>query len=252
MAVSIPAGARAGTYDVTLTARLANGQARAGAGRLTVSGGGAVAAGRKSGPAARLRLTAVLPKRLSVRIARRRGIVVLIGANLPWPGAGAALPRARYEAEGVQERAAEGARPRPSGAEEPEPEGRPLSDRDRSRRAQIRAARDAREVAAWGVGDRSAWPSRPPSRRNRSQSGCVVFQSGIDASPQSQIISEFPVKLVVCASGRRDAPTAVLAVHRPRRDRTGAAQHPPPDERQRPVVLHLHGPKPLAFTQSPT
>ena len=40
MAVGVPAGARAGTYDVTLTARLANGQTRTGVGRLTVRGGG--------------------------------------------------------------------------------------------------------------------------------------------------------------------------------------------------------------------
>ena len=77
VAVGIPPGARAGTYDVTLTARLANGQARAGTGTLTVLPGAGVA----GGPAARLRLTTVLPRRLSARIARRRGIAVLIGAN---------------------------------------------------------------------------------------------------------------------------------------------------------------------------
>ena len=39
MAVGIPAGARAGTYDVTLTAKLANGQTRTRTGKLTVTGG---------------------------------------------------------------------------------------------------------------------------------------------------------------------------------------------------------------------
>jgi len=81
VAVGIPQGARAGTYDVTLTARLANGQARAGTGTLTVLPGAGIA----GGPAARLRLTTVLPRRLSATIARRRGIVVLIGANKAGP-----------------------------------------------------------------------------------------------------------------------------------------------------------------------
>ena len=106
MAVGVPAGARAGTYDVTLTARLANGQSRTGVGRLTVSGGGtAVGGGGKSGPAARLRLTTVLPKE-GLRPAcrgRRRGIAVLIGANTPGRGAGAALSKGPgNEAGGVR------------------------------------------------------------------------------------------------------------------------------------------------------
>jgi hypothetical protein len=79
VAVGIPPGARAGEYDVTLTARLANGQTRAGTGTLTVLPGAAVA----RGPAARLRLTMILPRRLSAALARRRGIVVLIGATKP-------------------------------------------------------------------------------------------------------------------------------------------------------------------------
>jgi hypothetical protein len=78
VAVGIPPGARPGRYDVTLTARLANGQTRAGTGTLTVLPGAAVAGG---GPAARLRLTTILPRRLSARIARKRGIAVLIGAT---------------------------------------------------------------------------------------------------------------------------------------------------------------------------
>jgi hypothetical protein len=80
VAVGIPPGARAGKYDVTLTARLANGQTRAGTGTLTVLPG-AVA----GGPAARLRLTTILPRRLSAKTARRRGIVVLIGATKGGP-----------------------------------------------------------------------------------------------------------------------------------------------------------------------
>ena len=40
VAVGIPAGARAGTYDVTLTAKLANGQTRTRTGKLTVTGAG--------------------------------------------------------------------------------------------------------------------------------------------------------------------------------------------------------------------
>lgn len=79
VAVGIPAGARPGRYGVTLTARLANGQARSGSGTLTVLAG--PAAGDGGGPSARLRLTTVLPRRLSARIARRRGIAVLIGAD---------------------------------------------------------------------------------------------------------------------------------------------------------------------------
>ncbi len=37
-------------------------------------------------------------------------------------------------------------------------------------------------------------------------SGCVVFQGGVDAGPQSQIIGDFPVNLVVCASGSPGCP----------------------------------------------
>ena len=83
VAVGIPAAARPGTYDVTLTARLANGQTRRGVGRLTVpgGGGGGAAGGGGGGPAARLRLTIALPKRLSLAQARSRGIVVLVGAT---------------------------------------------------------------------------------------------------------------------------------------------------------------------------
>ena len=73
VAVGIPAGAKPGKYDVTLTARLANGETRTGTGTLTVT--------QAAVGAARLRLTRILPRRLSAKVARRRGIVVLIGAN---------------------------------------------------------------------------------------------------------------------------------------------------------------------------
>ena len=85
VAVGIPAGARPGTYDVTLTARL-GGQARRGVGRLTVldgRGGGPRGAGARGAPAARLRLTTLLLRRLSAAVARRTGIVVILGATKP-------------------------------------------------------------------------------------------------------------------------------------------------------------------------
>jgi hypothetical protein len=85
VAVGIPADARAGTYDVTLTARLVNGQTRRGVGRLTVlaggTGGGGGGGTTGGGATARLKLTTVLPRGLSVVTARRSGIAVLIGAT---------------------------------------------------------------------------------------------------------------------------------------------------------------------------
>jgi hypothetical protein len=80
VAIGVPAGARAGTYDVTLTARLANGQTRTRTGRLTVTGaGGGGTTG--AGATVRLKLTTILPRGLSAAAARRSGIAVLIGAN---------------------------------------------------------------------------------------------------------------------------------------------------------------------------
>lgn len=79
VAVGIPAGARPGRYGVSLTARLANGQVRAGTGTVTVLPGAAVAG--RAGARARLRLTTVLPRRLSARVARCKGIALLIGAT---------------------------------------------------------------------------------------------------------------------------------------------------------------------------
>jgi hypothetical protein len=87
VAVGIPAGARPGTYGVTLRARLANGQTRSGTGRLIVQRGASGSGGPGAGgsAAARLRLSVILPRRLSARTARRRGVVVLIGATKPGP-----------------------------------------------------------------------------------------------------------------------------------------------------------------------
>jgi hypothetical protein len=73
VAVGVPVRARAGTYDVTLTAKL-GGQVRSAVGRLTVRSGTTLGG-------ARLKLSAILPRRLSAKAARRRGIVVLIGAT---------------------------------------------------------------------------------------------------------------------------------------------------------------------------
>jgi hypothetical protein len=80
VAVGIPAGARAGTYDVTLTAKLANGQTRTRIGKLTVTGGGG-GGGTTGGATVKLKLTTILPRGLSVVTARKSGIAVLIGAN---------------------------------------------------------------------------------------------------------------------------------------------------------------------------
>jgi hypothetical protein len=82
VAVGVPAGARPGTYDVTLTARLANGQTRTRTGTLTVTGGGGSGT---TGGTVKLKLTTVLPRGLSALAARRSGIVVLIGANKAGP-----------------------------------------------------------------------------------------------------------------------------------------------------------------------
>lgn len=89
VAVGVPAGARPGSYDVTLTARL-GGQVRTATATLTVreapAGAGAGGAGPAAGPAAaRLRVTTILPRRLSAAAARRRGIVVLIGSSRAGP-----------------------------------------------------------------------------------------------------------------------------------------------------------------------
>ena len=87
VAVGVPAGAKPGTYDVKLTARLGNGQTRSATAKLTVrlappaTGAGGAGGGATAGAAGRLRLTTILPHRLSAKAARRRGIAVLIGAT---------------------------------------------------------------------------------------------------------------------------------------------------------------------------
>jgi hypothetical protein len=78
--IGVPAGARPGGYDVTLTA-VVNGQVRTSEGTLRVVAAPSGAAAGTGGAAARLRLTTVLPRRLSVAAARLNGIVVLIGAD---------------------------------------------------------------------------------------------------------------------------------------------------------------------------
>ncbi len=83
VAVGVPADARPGTYKVTLTARLGNGQTRSATSDLTVRAAppGATATGGGVQAGAGLKLTTILPRRLSAKVARRRGIVVLIGAT---------------------------------------------------------------------------------------------------------------------------------------------------------------------------
>jgi hypothetical protein len=89
VAVGLPDGARPGAYKVTLTARLGNGQTRSATGDLTVraapraAAAGGAAGG--AGPVTRLKLTVILPRHLSARLARRRGIVILIGATKAGP-----------------------------------------------------------------------------------------------------------------------------------------------------------------------
>ena len=78
VAVGVPASAAPGGYDVTFTARLANGQVRTGTRRLNVT---TAPSGAAAGRAARARLSVVLPRGLALAAARRRGIVVLIGST---------------------------------------------------------------------------------------------------------------------------------------------------------------------------
>lgn len=85
--VGVPADARPGRYAVTLTA-VVNGQVRESVGTLTVTPAPTAGAGGGATPGAaaeRLRLSTILPRRFSATLARRRGIVVLIGATRPGP-----------------------------------------------------------------------------------------------------------------------------------------------------------------------
>jgi hypothetical protein len=87
VAVGVPAGARPGAYKVTLTARLGNGQTRSATSDLTVRAAppgaavGGAGGNAATGAATRLRLTTILPRRLSAKVARLQGVVVLIGAT---------------------------------------------------------------------------------------------------------------------------------------------------------------------------
>ena len=77
VAVGVPANARPGAYEVTLTARLSTGQTRTATGRLTVSGittVGRAAAGRPA-------LVAILPGGLTATLVRSQGLPVIIGSN---------------------------------------------------------------------------------------------------------------------------------------------------------------------------
>ncbi len=83
--IGVPADARPGDYDVTLTA-VVNGQVRESVGTLRVTASPPAGAGAGASPGTgRLRLTTILPRRLSATLARRRGIVVLIGATAAGP-----------------------------------------------------------------------------------------------------------------------------------------------------------------------
>jgi hypothetical protein len=103
VAVGVPAGASPGIYDVTLTAKLTNGQTRAGTGKLTVAatgggtgGGGSGGGGGGGGttPAATgPKIQLILPPRLSARAARRHGVRVLIGSTTALRATVEILPR---------------------------------------------------------------------------------------------------------------------------------------------------------------
>jgi hypothetical protein len=85
--IGVPADARPGSYDVTLTA-VVNGQTRQSVGTLRVTAAPPGTAGGAAAPGAgprRLRVSAILPRRLSATLARRRGVVVLIGATKTGP-----------------------------------------------------------------------------------------------------------------------------------------------------------------------
>lgn len=79
VAVAVPADAPAGTYGVTLTASLANGQVRTGTGTVTVVRP-APAPVVTTAPLAQ-RITAVLPRRLALTTARASGIPVQVRAT---------------------------------------------------------------------------------------------------------------------------------------------------------------------------
>ena len=118
VAVGIPAGARPATYDVTLTARLANGQTRRGVGRLTVLGAPRWRGGRRRptgrAVAARHGASAAPVRGAGARAGNRRPDRVERARHRP----GAAVPGRRQEAEGGQGRSPARARADPRRAEE--------------------------------------------------------------------------------------------------------------------------------------
>lgn len=75
--VAVPAGTAPGNYDVTLTAKLANGQTRVRTGTLTVT----APVVTPPPPVVALKLSGSLPGRLSVVSARAKGVKVTIRSN---------------------------------------------------------------------------------------------------------------------------------------------------------------------------
>ena len=157
VAVGIPADARAGSYDVTLTARLANGQTRRGTGRLTVLAGGRHGRrsrrsrwwGRRAGrPPPAHRGAAEGPVADAGAVPGRRRAARGVEGRVR---AGTALPGQGQEGEGLEARAPAGARPCAGRPEERQAEEGPLPDRHHGRRAHLREAGDADEVG--GVAD---------------------------------------------------------------------------------------------------
>jgi hypothetical protein len=74
VAIGVPAGAKAGSYKVTLQARL-GAQVRTGTGTLTITGA------PSGSTAGRARLTTILPRKLSAAVARSKGIQLLVGST---------------------------------------------------------------------------------------------------------------------------------------------------------------------------
>ena len=77
VALRVPKGATTGAYQVTLTARLANGQTRSATGVLRVSG----ISVQNVPPSRKLRIVAILPQGLTASLVRSQGLPVIIGSN---------------------------------------------------------------------------------------------------------------------------------------------------------------------------
>ena len=76
VALGVPKNATPGAYQVTLIARLANGQTRSATGVLRVSGISTV-----NLPARKLSIVAILPQGLTASLVRSQGLAVIIGSN---------------------------------------------------------------------------------------------------------------------------------------------------------------------------